>query len=313
MRTCKQARHTHFGFFTGAVALGALSLFQACGPAVSDSATTTTDEVTEVGNQISDVSTSVDESGGASGNLAAFQRAMKTYARISPREFQRNGLADFLISRAEATTCSATTFSACSGNQIVRTFGGCTTYDAIYRGTVTLTWGGASAACHPTAAGDTITRDPEYTITGPKGGTFLVTKSGAIGERITLSDFAATATRTQTFSSDGIRRVVKTPAGDTIYDYTHSTVSAVTVTGTSRTGRTMTGGTVRVLNNLTGSSCDYSPTAVTWTAGCNCPTSGSWAGSCSDGRSSNLQITGCGTGSVTLGSVTKTVRFDRCL
>jgi hypothetical protein len=287
-------------------------LFLACGPAVPDVLSTTSQEVTEVGNAVTDASASVDESGGSTGNLAQLQRITERYARLAPEEFRTRWYAKDWIASASAATCDGASFGACSGNTVVRNYGGCTILGATFTGTVYLVWGGASAACHPTASGDTITRVPAYQITGPLGGTYTVSKVGAIGQQIRLSNFNASASRTQTFQSDGIRRVIKNAAGDVISDSTQSTVSAITITGTSRANRSMSGGTVRVLNNLTGSSCDFSPTNIRWSAGCNCPSSGSWAGTCDDGRTSSITLTGCGTGTVALGGSSEDLHFERC-
>ena len=95
-------------------------------------------------------------------------------------------------------------------------------------------------------------------------------------------------------------------------DYTSQTTSAITVTGTGRSSRTMSGGSLRVTNNLTAVTCDYVPTDVAWSTTCNCATSGTWSGTYSDGKSASIAITGCGTANVTLASDTQAVVFDRC-
>jgi hypothetical protein len=51
---------------------------------------------------------------------------------------------------------------------------------------------------------------------------------------------------------------------------------------------------------------------VSWTSSCNCPSSGSWSGSCSDGNSFSISITGCGSANLTLGEESSSVLFDRC-
>ncbi|MCB0362777.1 MAG: hypothetical protein KDD35_08645, partial [Bdellovibrionales bacterium] len=74
-----------------------------------------------------------------------------------------------------------------------------------------------------------------------------------------------------------------------------------------------TGGAgISVINNLTGVSCTYVPQNLSWESACNCATSGSWSATCSDGKSSSLTITGCGTGGFTMGEDSGSVTMDRC-
>jgi hypothetical protein len=116
-----------------------------------------------------------------------------------------------------------------------------------------------------------------------------------------------------TYSNDGISRVF-TLGATTLFNQTTTTTSPVTITGGARANRVMSGGNIRVTNNLTSVTCNYVPTSVTWAASgsCNCPETGSWAGSCSNGKSTTLSITGCGTANYTEGSETTAVTFDRC-
>ena len=97
-------------------------------------------------------------------------------------------------------------------------------------------------------------------------------------------------------------------------DFTTTVTQPITITGEMRSGRVMTGGSLQVKNNITSVTCSYSPTNVTWAPGttCNCPTQGTWQGTCSDNKTSTLVLTGCGTGNYTEGTQTDPVTFDRC-
>ncbi|MBI3295756.1 MAG: hypothetical protein HYZ71_13605 [Deltaproteobacteria bacterium] len=66
------------------------------------------------------------------------------------------------------------------------------------------------------------------------------------------------------------------------------------------------------MNNLASSSCDFSATDVTWASTCNCPVSGSWTGTCSDGKTATVTIVSCGYGTIDIGSDTQGLTFDRC-
>ncbi len=273
-------------------------------------------DIEEQGQQIGEAMASVDEAGGSGGSLGWIP-AVKGEGRMFARLERASGSAPIfegsLIPSAQAAACSgASTFGSCSSNTVTRSFGSCTVGMAVFTGNVTLSWGGSSTNCQMSAANDTVTRVPAFTVTGRRGATLTVSKTGSVGQRLTWSSGSG-ASRVFSMSNDGIRRVFTSAAGATLLDFTTQTTSAITVTGTSRANRVMSGGVLRVTNNISGVACDYVPSAVTWSsASCNCPISGSWSATCSDGSASSLSITGCGTANLTLGSDTTAVTFDRC-
>ncbi len=287
---------------------GILALLATQGCGKSDENT----DIEEAGQQLGDVMASIDESGGSSGSLAQLEwDSRKVFARHAPGDLVDSGWLDAFLPRAHAATCyGSSTFSSCSSNAITRTFGGCTIGSATFSGTVELTWSDASVdnTCQMAASGHSVTRVPNFTVTGRRGATLSVSKTGSVGQRITRGASAGSFT----FSNDGIRRVFTGAGGATLFDYTTSTTSDITVTGASRASRVLNGGTLRVANNLNGVSCDLSPSSVSWTSSCNCPSSGSWSGSCSDGNSFSISITGCGSANLTLGEESSSVLFDRC-
>lgn len=272
-------------------------------------------EITETAQQMGDVMASIDEMGTSSGNIAFLNKSIEnTFARYSPNtksETSKQFVLKMIEPKAQAATCSANGFGGCSGNVVTRTFGGCTVGEATFNGTVTLTWGGSSVLCVMQNAGDTITRSPNFTVTGLRGATLAVTNVGTYGQKITWTSGTA-PNRVHSFSSDGINRKFTLANGNILLNQTTTTVTPMTITGGARSGRVLNGGLVRVTNNLTSVTCDYMPTNVTWNASCNCPVSGTWNGSCSSGESSSVAITSCGSGTFTQGSTTTSVTFDRC-
>lgn len=268
------------------------------------------DAQTEMAQNVGDAMASVDESGGSgSGAIANYRAAAeKTFARLAPEETQLS-IAKYLLPNAEATACDGFGFSSCSAGVITRTFNGCTVGTATFSGTVTLTWagGGSTSSCILGTNGDTITRSPSFVVTGRRGATLHVSKTGTIGQRLTRMGAGVFD-----FTNDGINRKFTTQLGATIFDQTAVVSSPITVSGSSRANRTMNGGVLHVTNNLTSVSCDYVPTNLVWVAGCNCPTSGSWAGTCSNSNTGTLTITGCGTANFTDGTYSGSLTFDRC-
>lgn len=268
----------------------------------------------EIGQQIGDAMASVDEAGTSSGSIAMNELKyknglQKAFLRLNPR----TPFMDSIIPQAFATTCSsAPGFGACSSNTITRNFSGCTLGGATFNGSVNLAWGGGTASnCTMMGAGDYITHVPDITVTGLRNSTLAITKTGPIGQRITWASGAG-ASKVFQLTNDGIRRVFSLN-GTTLFDFTTKTTSAITVTGTSRSSRIMNGGVLEVTNNVSGNVCTFSPTNVTWSsANCNCPVQGSWSGSCTQGESTTLTLSGCGAGTLTMGSDSQDISFDRC-
>lgn len=280
---------------------------------------TSSTELTELGQQVGDVMASIDEFGTNTGTISeasetrTAQRLFARHARPSPvLSASAEKALDFLLPSAQAATCSAgAVWSTCAGGiSRTLTFGGCTVGSATFSGTVGLTYSVANA-CSFSAAGDTLTRVPSFTVTGRLGATLTVSKTGTVGQRLTWASGTGTS-KVFFFSNDGIRRVFSSGGTTTAFDFTTSTTSALTLTGTSRSSRVLSGGTLRVTNNLTSVTCDYVPSSVSWTTTCNCPTSGRWSGSCSDGSTTLIVLSGCGTASITQNTSSGTVVFDRC-
>lgn len=294
-----------------ALALSFTLLLPFAGCSESDNGT----DIEETAQQLGDMMASLDESSGnTSGTLSRLEGEYRTFARVMPTAIGGTSIGSLVLPSAQAADCvTASNFGTCSVNTITRTFNGCTIGGATLNGTVTLTWGGSSTSCQMNSAGATVARSPNFTITGRRSATLSVSKSSTTGTGQQLIWVSGSGTsKVFTFTSDGIRRVI-TVGGSTPYDFTTATTSAITITGTTRASRVMTGGAVRVTDNLTSVTCDYSPSNVTWSSSsCNCPTSGSWSGSCSNGKTSALTITGCGTATYTLGDQSQSFSFDRC-
>lgn len=255
---------------------------------------------------------SMDEMAGSSGTgtYGLLESEKKTFARLAPELLEPSFFQSFLLPEAQAAVCDTTSWSACATNVMTRTFGGCTVGGAAFNGTVALTFndGGAQNTCTMGGSGGhgTVERNPNFTITGRRGGTFTVSKTSVFGQKITR-----TGATSFTFESDGINRAISI-GGTPLFNFTTETQSPITITGANRSGRVVSGGPLRVTNNLSGVTCDFTAAGVTWVNTCNCPTSGSWSGSCSDGKAVGLTLTGCGSAVFTLGDESESMTFDRC-
>jgi hypothetical protein len=275
---------------------------------IGTSATSDFNATDEISQQVGDAAASIDEMGGSTGSLAYL--LLPTEREIKRYFGEEKKFLDFFISPAFAAGCrTAATFSDCSDNVRVRTFDNCTVGAARFDGTVTLTFDDLAVndTCRMTADGHSITRAPDFTITGRSGGTFTVSKTGTDGQKLTKAGEGFL------FTNDGIRRVFKNAANETVSDITTEIPDddPILVVGDVRADRIMIDGTLRVTNNLTEEACEYTPTDVTYDADCNCPVSGSWSGTCGEDESS-IEITGCGTATITRDNESKSVTFDRC-
>lgn len=298
--------------------------------------TATVSDIEETAQQIGDIMASMDEQGGSTGTVASIDKIhyQKTFERYNedPPAAVASNVMNILLAPAEAADCSTGGVGAgwgvCSGRTLTRSFNGCSIgFGTVLSGDVTLTWtGGTNSNCSwgTPAAGATIKRIPNFTLTGRRGATLSVTAKRVDGT--TTSDgqlltyvSGSSPNMVFHFTNDGVRRKFTAASSAVLFDQTTtvSTGSPLVVTGNARTNRVMNGGFLTVTDTLNGVICQFSPSNVTWSSStCNCAVQGSWSGTCDNGVSADLAINGCGTGTYsetsTSGTTTTTVTFDRC-
>lgn len=281
------------------------ALLTSCGDKV-DEETTVYAEV-QISQQVGDVMASVDEAGTSGGVIAynnemeATKKSLQQIAGIPDKSYKLS----LFMPEASASSCFGAGFSTCTSNEIVRTYGSCTVGDFTFTGNVRYTWGTATN-CVMNGNGSTIKRNPNFSISHSGGVSISVLKTGTNGQMLTR-----TSAGVYDLTNDGIRRTV-VKSGTTIYDMTTTITSPIVVTGNSRSGRTLTGGTIRLTSGLSSATCDLSPSGVSWASTCTCATTGQWTGTCSDTGSFLITITSCGQGTVTVNGTTRDVTFDRC-
>jgi hypothetical protein len=213
---------------------------------------------------------------------------------------------DAIFPAAYAASCWTEPFSACTADAETRTFSNCDVGLDTIDGTVTLTF--SDSTCALSSAGDSVTRTGNFTATGFEGGTLTVSSPGG-GQQLTNNGAGA-------FSYDvlGMERVAVRPNGDQLFDISTSTSAPIGVTGLTRATRVANGGTLVVQHNLAKYTATLTPNDVTWAATCNCAVSGSFTGTLSGSRTGSyaLELTGCGTANLTVGTVTESIELDRC-
>jgi len=212
------------------------------------------------------------------------------------------------LPRAYAGSCWASTFSACSAGVRTRQYDACAIGAATLDGSVSLTFSRVDL-CAMISTGDTVTRTADFTLTGPYGGTLTVSAAGG----------GQTVTRTAAgfdYSVQGMKRVLTTAAGRTLFDIDTRTTAPLVVTGSSRADFKIVSGTLEVIHNLAAYTVALTPDNLAWSASCNCAVSGTLTGTVTggklSGKSASVTLTGCGQADVTVDGDTEHVTLDRC-
>lgn len=271
------------------------------------------DTPTELGNQLGDVMASIDDAGKGTTTISQYTPSFDRYNMSSPKQVAFENVFKVLLPDAMAATCGAATFGTCSSNTMTRNFNGCSIGSYVLTGTVTMTWVGGTN-CALTAQSQSIRMVPNYTVAG-NNMTLSATKTGTNGITLTLTTSGTPGV--WSYSNDGINRTLQYN-GTTLLSLNTRTTTALTVTGSARSGRVLNGGTLEVVNSTSGESCTFQPNNVTWGAvNCNCATSGNWTGNCSSLGSVTMSFGGCGLATVSYtenGSPkSKAIALDRCV
>lgn len=275
----------------------------------------------EIGNQLGDIMATIDEAGRGNATIASYRPAFERYDVSSPRQSTRQMVAtghafEILFSKAEAAACGASQFSACSSNQVLRSFNGCTIGGYTLSGSTLMTWTGGTN-CTLSGISQAIRMTPNYTVSG-NNMTLTSANTGTYGSTLTWASGSGT-TRVLSYTNDGISRTLRYN-GTTLLDIATRTNSAITVTGSARTSRVLSSsvGALEIINNTTGENCTFQPSGVTWSAAnCNCANSGSWVGTCSSFGAYQMTITGCGSATINYtqdgSSKQQSISLDRCV
>lgn len=283
------------------------SLIAASGCGLGESASSESASA-EVAQAAGDVMASLDESSADTGGSFAFYIKASAVDRYFASWSDR--VVDALLPSVWADPCHLVGFTY-AHPVATREFGGCNRGRGILEGNVTLTFSEADDDFKLEEVGDSVIRVPEFTITGSRNGVLSVSGANG-GQKLTLSQ--AGESKTFLWTTLGMSRTLVRD-GETIFDIQTRTLEDITVTGTSRRDRVMNGGSIEVTNSVEGSVSVLTHNNLTWDSSCTCAVSGSLSGTKTvDGVSSDLviEMTGCGTATVTTDGVAESVTFDRC-
>jgi hypothetical protein len=281
-----------------AAALAATALTAGCRRA-------TLDDQGQIGSAAGEAMASLDESVGGQSTTA--------YVPIYQLPDQLKGplwrrAIGWVMPEAYAASCWQSTFGPCTAGARTRQFGDCTLGAATIDGQVTLAFS-QPALCTVIAAGDSVTRTADITLTGPFGGTLEVTSPGG-GQTLTKTADGFT------YAVLGMERVLTSAGNRKLFDISTRTTSPLVVTGSSRADLEIVSGTLEVTHNLAGYTVTLAADKLAWSSACNCAVSGTLTGSVEggklSGKSASVQLTGCGQAQVTVDGDTENVTLDRC-
>ncbi len=260
----------------------------------------------QIGDAVGELMASVDEStkgSGATARLPILRMPDELRARVWRRMY------DGFSHTAYAASCVQSLFATCNAGVRARAFNQCNIGAATLDGMVTLAFSD-TRACTVGAAGDSVTRTADFTLTGPYGGTLAVTSPGG-GQVLTKT------TTGFDYSVPGMQRALTGPGGRKLFDISTRTTSPIHINGSSRADLVIVSGALEVSHNLAGYRVTLQPENLTWNATCNCAISGKLTGTVAgggklDGKSASVTVTGCGTAEVDIDGDTESVTLDRC-
>lgn len=265
------------------------------------------DDQGQIGASVGEVLASAGEAAGGGTTTAWVAPVFRVPELLRGPAWRR--AVDALAPSAEAAACYPFTFSSCDGGGIrTETFSACTFGAATVDGSVTLSFSN-TATCLLAAPGDFVVRNADITVTGPYGGSLIVTTPTG----------GQTLTRTSggfDFDVSEVRRTLVGPRGATLFDISTQTTVPLSLTGSSRDDLAIVSGTLVVTHHLAGYSVSLTPNQLTWKPTCTCAVSGTLTGKVTgghaDGKSATVTLTGCGTADVDVDGDTESVTMDRC-
>lgn len=280
-------------------------LLAACSKKSDDAATVdaglnSSESAVEAG--ITVVSGMADEQSGAS-------LALRSEKRASPWAM--------LLPEAVAANCTRAVSSTCSSGVRGVVYGDCAVPGTLrtLSGRVDLTY--SQANCSLAVTNDTVTREYNVEISGPRGGVY------------TLSSANATDYNGQTYGGGG--ELTKTAGGWEIdilgrharfdrngnnwMNVSVRTLTPLQVTGgLGRASRTVNGGQLQVNHNIAKFTAVFTPSNLQWTASCCHPTSGQLGVTYSGSKTGSATVTfnGCGSAELSEGGQTSTISLSYC-
>lgn len=261
------------------------------------------DNTDEMGQVVADVL-----SGVTTGRNDPSKSARATPIRLpAPERGAFDRLLDLLVPPAHAASCVLAKPTACTGGVITRDFAGCKSLGLTLTGDIELRY--SQPDCTFGAEGDSITRSPDFTMTGVLGRSYSVSSSPEGGQKVTKT------AKGFTFSTPGVERIGKDKSGAEVFHFKAKTTEDLVV-GLNLNNLVISSGTLEIDESVQGYGAVLAVESLTWEANCNCPVAGTLSGTITDAasntRSTAITFAGCGTGSVAVNGQAKALEFASC-
>jgi hypothetical protein len=253
----------------------------------------------EMGQAVADTMASVAAGNGAYAWNAPFDRK----ARERPLMYR---LIDLAVPSAHAATCSLSALNCDSGVKD-RVFNNCTTPNGQVSLTGDVKFQYSKSDCTFTAAGDTITRNPNFSFT--VSGRSITVKSSSLGGQLVTKTGSGF-----TMEVPGIERIGKV-GGSEVFHFTTKTDSAFVVTK-NLASLSIPSGKLVIDESVSGYHATVSCNSISWPATCTCPTSGVLSGTLTTptagSHAFSVTFDGCGSGIVSVDGASMNVDFYSC-
>lgn len=273
-------------------------------------------------DEASDSSNSLEDSAEAGLTLVqsiADDENGSSYASLSSKptgSFQAaSTFVQMLIEKAQAATCQRARLQACSAGVRATVLDNCELGQFSTNGNVSLSY--SDSACSMASVGNSVTREFDYSITGPRSGVFSVNSNVADDYRGQSIGGGGRLTVTSAGWNIDVLGKHKsfTRRGRNLYNVSVRTLQPIKVTGgLARSNRVLNDGQLEVNHNLAGFTAVYTFSNVSYSASCCHPTGGqiqtTYSGSVTG--SSTLSFGSCGSATLDKDGQSENITLSYC-
>lgn len=227
-----------------------------------------------------------------------------------------NPLITLLLPRAVADSCQRPFYVSCQSGFKSETYDSCPLYLGKIDGEAQLAY--SNGSCSLTTAGQSVSRSYDFTVTGPRGGTYYVTSDTAQDYKGDTYGGGEVLSKTMggwTVDILGRHKSFVSRRGREAYNVSLRTLQAYTITGSlSRSSRLVNGGQIEVNHNLAGLTALIEPNQVQWSSSCCHPVSGSLTITYSGSRtgSASIEFLGCGAAQIVRAGQIQNIGLSYC-